>query len=91
MAVYWFPFNAFDGDIINPCEEFVKGFLEIYAEKIWLVQIYANMRENMQRYTAAEKTNLGLQGSALHPLKPFLKEGFKNPKNFQKALSNNPF
>ena len=60
MAVYWFPFNAFDGDIINPCEEFVKRFLEIYAEKIWLAQIYANMRENMQRYTAAEKTNLGL-------------------------------
>ena len=59
-AVYLFPLIAFDGDIINPCEEFVKGFLEIYAEKIWLAQIYANMRENMQRYTAAEKTNLGL-------------------------------
>ena len=26
------------------------------------------------------------QGSALDPLKPFLKEGFKNPKNFQKTL-----
>ena len=31
------------------------------------------------------------QGSALDPLKPFLEEGFKNPKNFQKGLSNNPF
>ena len=26
------------------------------------------------------------QGSALHPLKPFLKEGFENPKNFKKRF-----
>ena len=26
------------------------------------------------------------QGSALDPLKPFLKEGFKNPKNFKKII-----
>ena len=26
------------------------------------------------------------QGSALDPLKPFLKEGFKNPKNFIKMI-----
>ena len=25
------------------------------------------------------------------PLKPFLKEGFKNPKNFQKELKNKLF
>ena len=40
------------------------------------------------------------QGSALDPLKPFLKEGFKNPKNFKKIIypffesfrkSRNPF
>ena len=27
-----------------------------------------------------------MQGSALHPLKPILKEGFENPKNFQKSF-----
>ena len=26
------------------------------------------------------------QGSALDPLKPFLKKGFKNPKNFKKII-----
>ena len=31
------------------------------------------------------------QGSALDPLKPFLEEGFKNPKNFQKTLMNISF
>ena len=27
-----------------------------------------------------------MQGSALHPLKPFFQEGFENPKNFQKSF-----
>ena len=31
------------------------------------------------------------QGAALHPLNPFLKEGVKNPKNFQKVLLYNTF
>ena len=31
------------------------------------------------------------RGPAPDPLKPFLKEGLKNPKNFQKALLVNAF
>ena len=31
------------------------------------------------------------RGSGLRRLKPFLKEGFKNPKNFQKRLINISF
>jgi hypothetical protein len=36
----------------------------------------------------------GFVGQGFHPctpLKPFLKEGFKNPKNFQKGLFINHF
>ena len=40
-AVYLFPLIAFDGDIINPCKEFVKGFGEFIRKNFsWL--------ENMQ-------------------------------------------
>ena len=38
-AVYLFPLIAFDGGIINLCQGFVKGFLEIYAEKFVWVEI----------------------------------------------------
>ncbi len=34
---------------------------------------------------------IGMRGSGLRRLKPFLKEGFKNPKNFQNTLANNVF
>ncbi|MCQ2430292.1 MAG: hypothetical protein MJ192_08180, partial [Clostridia bacterium] len=33
---------------------------------------------------SAPRPEDAMQGSALHPLKPFLKEGLKDPKNFQK-------
>ena len=44
--------------------------------------------------TMIRRYKLGFNGQGLcpwTPLKPFLKEGFKNPKNFHKILSNNLF
>ncbi len=34
FGTYFFPFTAFDGDIINDTAEFVKGFLKISLKKI---------------------------------------------------------
>ena len=58
MAIYWFPFNAFDGAIINPTAEFVKGFLKIYAEKM----LGLNNMLTLRKKTVYMLTKIGQYG-----------------------------
>ena len=60
--------------------------------------LFGNLHDKMYLFSRSFKLLFNGGGRALHAeqarrhsLKPFLKEGFKNPKNFKKIIFDNAF